>query len=497
MSSFKDLTLTYDVLNEQGTFSQGDTLSGNVQLQLEKETKIESFFIKAKGDANVHWSERHGNRDRSYSAHDRYFKLKQFLIPESAKEYIILLILLYRRMPSSFRGCHGKIVYKLEAKLSRSWRMDRTAEKEFNFASTSITNFGHPNSFFRAVQERQAAGVGSARGPTFSSSSLSPQVGSTDKVMGPFSKGQVHMDVVVDKRACAPGETVNIDAKVNNSSSKDMTPKFSIKQKVVYRAEGSTKHGEKLICHMVGDSISPNTEKNITCAMKIPADQSLTIQNCDIISVEYQLKVYLDISFASDAKVKFPLLVIPSDLTSGPHPGGAMGQKYPPGAVGGPSNSDFPPFAVPVGHYPVNSGPGTYGYPAAPGPYSTVSPEYPAQRPTFPAKPPSYPGQPPMYPAQPSSMGQNYNNPLPQPASPYATPFSSPVLHPPPTAPTFYPPPSAPPMINPFPTAPTYNLPPSATMMNTNFLSQHDEEPPSYTSLYPSSTTKKSPTDGK
>lgn len=43
-------------------------------------------------------------------------------------------------MPSSFRGSHGKIVYKLTATLTRSWKLDRTTAQELNFVSRSIPN---------------------------------------------------------------------------------------------------------------------------------------------------------------------------------------------------------------------------------------------------------------------------------------------------------------------------------------------------------------------
>ncbi len=77
--------MTYDALNESGTFSEGDTLTGKVTLVLLKATTVESLFVKAKGDAEVRWTRKSGDRTYTYSSHKRYFKLKQFLISEETK----------------------------------------------------------------------------------------------------------------------------------------------------------------------------------------------------------------------------------------------------------------------------------------------------------------------------------------------------------------------------------------------------------------------------
>lgn len=77
--------MTYHALNEHETFSEGDALAGQVTLALLKETTVESLFVKAKGDADVRWTKKSGDRTHTYHEHKRYFKLKQFLIPEDRK----------------------------------------------------------------------------------------------------------------------------------------------------------------------------------------------------------------------------------------------------------------------------------------------------------------------------------------------------------------------------------------------------------------------------
>lgn len=197
--------------------------------------------------------------------------------------------------------------------------------------------------------------------------------------------------------------------------------------------------------------------------------------------------MYLDISFASDPEVVFPITICHPELTSGLRPGGAVG-PYPSTNFVAPTNSNFHSPAMATGPYaagaiggsPIHNvnppavamGPYPYGYQGAQS-YSAPPPQYPAQL---------------VY----------QRNPEPQLASAYGDPYTAPssTVHPPPTVPAFYPPPSAPaiptPPSNVFPTAPTYNPQPSAPLMDINFLAQTDEPPPSYSILFPPSDTDKS-----
>ncbi|XP_023257326.1 arrestin domain-containing protein 3-like [Seriola lalandi dorsalis] len=473
MPSIRSLTMTLDAVNENGTFSEGDRLTGKVTLDLIKEITVQSLYIKAKGDAVVRWTQKRGDHSHTHTAQRRYFKLKQFLVPVESKDTIIPRgTHVYKfsfnippgSMPSSFKGTHGKIVYKLEAALSRSWRMDREVEKEIHFVSKSFPNL---------------------------QSLMSSQVASAKKEMGLFSKGHVQMDVTVDRRAYAPGQTVAIVAKINNSSSSDVTPKFSLIQDVLFHASSDMKQ-ERTVIHKVVDScIRAYTEKSVRCVIRIPHGQIQTIENCEIISVEYYLKVYLDISFAFNPEVTFPVVILPPDLALGTQPGVAAG-PYPAGATGGPSNSNFPPLAASRHSSPASPHSGSHRYLGAQ--------RYSAPGPAYPASPQMYAAPPNVYWGQPAHMRGGYNNPVPQHASPYGSPFSSSsstsVLHPPPTAPTFHPSPSAPEIqpspsapFNISPTAPSYDSLPSTPMMNIDFLSQSDEPPPAYSLLFPSSAT--------
>lgn len=90
------------------------------------------------------------------------------------------------------------------------------------------------------------------------------------------------------------GQVISAVAEVSIFSSEETSLKFSLQQRVEYRAEYSVHVRDQSLCRVTEDTFRGNTEKTATCQMKIPDGVVPTIRNCEIISVEYYLKVCKD-----------------------------------------------------------------------------------------------------------------------------------------------------------------------------------------------------------
>lgn len=182
------------------------------------------------------------------------------------------------------------------------------------------------------------------------------------------------------------------------------------------------------------------------------------------------------------------MLIIPPNFTPGFQ--NAPVGPYPIPAFGGQTNSDFPPPAVTGGLYPAYQQPGNYGYPGVQSPS--------APPPGYPVNPQMLAGPPGVYPQQPPLMYGGYCTPMPQVPSPYGSSSSPSVIHPPPPPGGFHLPPPAPQIQRPTSSVPlsdpASNLMPSAPGMNTGFLSQSNDAPPSYSLDFLSSDPEKSDT---
>ncbi|XP_028313559.1 arrestin domain-containing protein 3-like [Gouania willdenowi] len=347
MAPINDFEVLYEAPNKEGTFSEGDTITGTVSFNLSKETKVKSVTVKAMGETSVHWTKGTGDRKKRVSAYRPYFKVKDNLVAKSEQEtrlpkgphnFKFKLQIPNGDWPSSFHGIHGRIFYALVAKITRGWHLPSSVQKEINF-QTKIFPF-----------------------PSQISS------GSVSKVTGTFSKGEIQMHASLDRQVCSPGDTLTAVAKIRNGSSKPVKPKFALEQKTLYQVRVNRNFCYKTHFKMVGDPIAPNSEGTATCQVQVPTDVGHSFQNCDVVSVEYYLKAYVDVKFALDPEVQLPLVIVPSTAINT-----KCNEPYTPA---GPSDSDFPPSNLPAGAYGfMNPGPPQY---YAPGlvPYASPANSY-------------------------------------------------------------------------------------------------------------------------
>ncbi|XP_026178413.1 arrestin domain-containing protein 3 [Mastacembelus armatus] len=312
LTTVKSLKISYNPINETNTFTNGDWISGQVTLELAKDCQIENLLVKFKGKADVLWTERYGKTTVVYHAKEKYFSLKHYFVQDQNQRgddqqgllrnqngetyssvvapgihvYPFTFQMPFQNAPSSFAGSVGKIVYTLETKLSRSMRISKKDSTKINFVSKADLNHD--------------PGL------------MAPQHEHKDKKMKMFSSGAVAMDVNLEKAGFFQGEGLKVMAFIQNKSSREIRPKYCVYRKHSFFANGKRKLSTKDLLKEVGEPIQPSASENVTRVLTIPHDVEPSILNCSIIKAEYRLRVYLDVKYASDPEVKFPIVILPA-----------------------------------------------------------------------------------------------------------------------------------------------------------------------------------------
>lgn len=87
------------------------------------------------------------------------------------------------------------------------------------------------------------------------------------------------------------GESVAVMLNISNQSSTKLKPKIKLQECKEYRAGSSVSVSNRTLGKAAGDFISGDSEGIVTYQIPIPGDIIPTIRNCEILSVEYCLKV--------------------------------------------------------------------------------------------------------------------------------------------------------------------------------------------------------------
>ncbi|XP_051277304.1 arrestin domain-containing protein 3-like isoform X1 [Dicentrarchus labrax] len=296
----KHFSVEYNKVNDRGTFSPGDILSGRVTVVTSGETKVQCFLVKAKGKAKVTWYEQEGQATGVHSDKKKYFYFEHIILQDKNKGdgseiispgrnvYPFTFAIPNVDMPSSYEGKWGKITYSLRAQLTQSiWLVHKT-KTEFPFLTKSEFPFASKSDMIIiGLKEQQYATRISFYG---------------------FEK--VTMNVTSEKMGVKQGEAMGVSVEVLNESTRTVTPKFYLCEKQTFAAQSKRIVHTNDILFGTGDSVPAKTSRTITKVLSIPPQLPPTFFNCCMMKLEYRVKVTFDVPLARDPEIRLPVVVL-------------------------------------------------------------------------------------------------------------------------------------------------------------------------------------------
>uniref|UniRef100_A0A3B4AI10 Arrestin C-terminal-like domain-containing protein n=1 Tax=Periophthalmus magnuspinnatus TaxID=409849 RepID=A0A3B4AI10_9GOBI len=280
--SIKTLTVEYDPAKERGVFSRGETLTGRVVLELAKDTKIECLSVTAKGKASVFWTESYIYAIVSYKAKQHFFSTTKILLERARPESKVLSAGRHVfpfsfdipdiDLPKCWVGRHGHISYFLEARVSRSMRLD--CKERTTFTVTSIETSTKINPFI-------------------------------------INRLYIYIYLFITTASYFTGEGLEITTQItNNSKDTTVTPKYIFYEKQSFFCKNKRKVHTRHIVEEKGDPVQAGQQVTQTQVLQIPNILKSTLLNCNIVKQEYRLEVTLDVPQERDSEIKLPLIIL-------------------------------------------------------------------------------------------------------------------------------------------------------------------------------------------
>ncbi|XP_010898025.1 arrestin domain-containing protein 3 isoform X2 [Esox lucius] len=290
--TIKSFSIDYNAVNAKNTFTNGDHLTGQITVDVSKKTKIRSITLLAKGKTTVRWTENYGKYTVVYYASEKYFKIEHNILTGNDCDicpgrhvFPFTFQIPDRNMPSTFKAQRGSIVYSLQAKLSRSIKIPKKANKMFTFISKA---------------DMSLPGL------------MEPQYATKNKKVVFFASGNITMNIHTERMGYQQGDALKVTADVTNSSTRTVKPIFYLYEKKSFFAQGKRRVDTQNLFKEKGESVASSTRQTVTRFIPIPEELPPTILNCQILKLEYRLKVVLDIALTRNPQIKLPIVVLPA-----------------------------------------------------------------------------------------------------------------------------------------------------------------------------------------
>ncbi|XP_076238944.1 arrestin domain-containing protein 17-like [Calliopsis andreniformis] len=317
MPSLKKFCVEFD--RPSVTYAPGETVTGDIIVEISKAKNIRELYVSAKGKAHVEWSESRSYYDAQqnlvtetavYSDTEDYFNFKftilgardsfpanvQVEIPPGYHRYPFVFKLPCS-IPNSFQHPIGYVRYTVKGVIDRTWRFDRKCSAIFTVLSVLDLN---------SCQERC--------------------LGVDDEVTRNFccfwciDLGSLNMRIRVPTLGYVPGQRVSAMIDYENSSSSVQVTKIELKLEQVLNFHTLMK--TKTACRTVACSkmnVPFATNAQIVPELLLPSLPPSHLPFCLIIDISYKLNIIVHVSGTHFAvkKIYFPIIgTIPLNSSS-------------------------------------------------------------------------------------------------------------------------------------------------------------------------------------
>ncbi|CAG9804950.1 unnamed protein product [Chironomus riparius] len=299
--------------NPNAIFFAGQTLSGVVELTIDKPKKIRGLVLKIEGYAKVEWTEsERSNRSTqgqtansrrknvTYSGREDYMSSTSYLIGSPEGNQIEIAPGQYRynfqsvlppQLPTSCETNHGSIRYLVNVILDRPFKFDLTYKTAFTIIKQLDLNYENP------------------------SLTIPLKMDTSKTYCCWFCKTKpLHLSASIPQSGFVPGQMVNVYVEVRNDSRFDVldvvvalmkvikynsqVPKLKTKEETL--TETLVRYGE----------IKKESRKVFNQQLIIPPVPPSNSSYCRLLNVSYEVEVRCNVvKFASDPFIRLPIIV--------------------------------------------------------------------------------------------------------------------------------------------------------------------------------------------
>ncbi|KAM4675195.1 arrestin domain-containing protein 4 [Discoglossus pictus] len=289
-----DLLLVLD--NEPKSYVGGETVSGQVLLDLAEDVPVCGLRLQARGGALVCWKPGRGEGSLEQPGEvEVYLDEERSLLElppgmdqtmfEAGKHKIPFHFQLPTGpLVSTFTGKYGKVSYHISAVLERPSVPPQCVQRELHIITPIDVN---------------------------SPSLLTPLQRSKEEMVGCWfiTSGPICLSAKIERKGYCNGEAIPIYAEIENCSSRLVVPKAAIYQTQSFISNGKMKTFRHMVANVRGNHIaSGSTEIWNGKTLKIPP-VTPSVLDCNHIKVEYSLAVYIHIPGAKKLVVELPLVI--------------------------------------------------------------------------------------------------------------------------------------------------------------------------------------------